>query len=174
MRLMRFSPKIHQIRAKNQFFRSVLKSSPTQIGFVGVVNLEPNISCLGPFIWFFSLSCMGFQPIFLISRNMLLFISVLLITCPLMLAVNVLPLWLVWTLFIYLPTSDLSLMIVFLTGLQVVLPLPSCLELSLFIFLPLIFVDLSLIIMSGSRNSNETRPLMLEPLISKTLMGPNL
>ncbi len=48
MRLMRFSPKIHQIRAKNNFFLSVLKS-PTQIGFVGVINLEQNISCLGPF-----------------------------------------------------------------------------------------------------------------------------
>ncbi len=29
-------------------FLSVLKS-PTQIGFDGVLNLEPNISCLGPF-----------------------------------------------------------------------------------------------------------------------------
>ncbi len=29
-------------------FFSVVKS-PTQIGFDGVINLEPNISCLGPF-----------------------------------------------------------------------------------------------------------------------------
>jgi hypothetical protein len=66
-------------------------------------------------------------------------------------------------------------MIVFLTGLQVVLPLPSCFELCLFIFLPLIvFVDLSLMIMSGSRTSNETQTQMLEPLIPKPLMGPNL
>jgi hypothetical protein len=48
MRLMRFSPKIHQIRSINKFFLSILKS-PTQIGFAGVINLEPNISCLGPF-----------------------------------------------------------------------------------------------------------------------------
>ncbi len=48
MRLMRFLPKIHPIYGRNLFFLSVLKSH-TQIGFDGVINLEPNISCLGPF-----------------------------------------------------------------------------------------------------------------------------
>ncbi len=48
MRLMRFSPKIHQIGSINKFFLSLMKS-PTQKGFDGVLNLEPNISCLGPF-----------------------------------------------------------------------------------------------------------------------------
>ncbi len=47
MRLMRFAPKIHPIRAINLFFLSVLKS-PSQIDFEGVINLEPNISCLDP------------------------------------------------------------------------------------------------------------------------------
>jgi hypothetical protein len=44
MPLMRFSTNIHQIRAINYFFLSILKS-PTQIGFDGVINLEPNIPC---------------------------------------------------------------------------------------------------------------------------------
>ncbi len=48
MRLMQFSPKIHPISGINKFFLSVLESL-TQIGFVGVINQEPNISCLGPF-----------------------------------------------------------------------------------------------------------------------------
>ncbi len=48
IRLMRFSPKMHQTRAINKFFLSVLKS-PTQIGVDGVINMKPNISCLGPF-----------------------------------------------------------------------------------------------------------------------------
>ncbi len=48
MRLMRFLPKIHPIRGTNKFFLLVPKS-PTQIGFDGVINQEPNISCLGPF-----------------------------------------------------------------------------------------------------------------------------
>jgi hypothetical protein len=39
---------MHQIQAINKFFISVLKS-PTQIGVDGVINLKPNISCLGPF-----------------------------------------------------------------------------------------------------------------------------
>jgi hypothetical protein len=48
MRKMRFSPKIHPTRGIKIFILSVLKS-PTQIDFDGVINLEPNISCLGPF-----------------------------------------------------------------------------------------------------------------------------
>ncbi len=39
---------LHPTRGKNKFFLSVLKS-PTQVSFDGVINLEPNISCLGLF-----------------------------------------------------------------------------------------------------------------------------
>jgi hypothetical protein len=62
---------LHALNAENtsntsnkKNFLSVLKS-PTQIGFEGVINLEPYISCLGPFNIFLKFYFFGLATFFL-------------------------------------------------------------------------------------------------------------
>jgi hypothetical protein len=68
-RLMRFLPKIHPTRGRYKFFLSVLKL-PSQIGFDGVITLEPNISCLGLFKGTFVQELTKFETVLLLLKTL--------------------------------------------------------------------------------------------------------